>query len=261
MMRFWKLLPVILILTAAPVGLSAQNSQGTWNGGQFFATRQQLQDMLSKYEEGSNTSAYSDAVRSIAGDEADLIRTRLEQGDFEVGDVITLQVAGQPSLSSDFTVSPGYILVLPEIEEPVQLRGVLRSELLSRITDHLSKYLKDPRVYVQSKVVLSVTGTGISNSGYFTVPAESRLTDVLVTAGQPNQTAKMDKIKIKRGDETIWDGDELRQAIVQGRTIDQLNLRAGDEIEVPGQSNRNWSDLLRSLYYLVPLSVALSRIL
>ncbi len=261
MMWCRKLIPAILVLAVAPVGLSAQSSQDAWNAGQFFATRTQLQDMLAKYEEGSNTSAYSDAVRSIAGDEADLIRTRLERGDFEVGDIITLQVAGQPSLSTDFKVSPGLILVLPEIDEPVQLRGVLRSELQDRVAEHLSKYLRDPRVYVQSKVVINVSGDGISNAGYYTVPAESRLTDVLVQAGQPNQTAKMDKIKIKRGKETIWEGDELRQAIVQGRTLDQLNLRAGDEIDVPGQGTRHWGDLLRSLYYLVPLSVALSRIL
>jgi len=259
MMRLRRSLPVVLALAASPAGVLAQG-QDTWNAGQFYATRAQLQDMLSKYEAGSNTSAYSDAIRSIAGDEADLIRTRLENGDFEVGDVITMTVAGQQNLTNDFTVAPGYILVLPEIDEPVQLRGVLRSELRDVITEHLKKYLHDPRVYVQSKVVISVTGDGIGNSGFYTVPAESRLTDVLVTAGQPNQGAKMDKMKIKRGDETIWNGDELRLAIVQGRTLDQLNLRAGDEIEVPGQGTRSWGDIIRSMYYLVPLSLAISRI-
>jgi len=259
MMQLHRLLPALVALAAAPAAVLAQGSDA-WNAGQFYATRAQLQDMLSKYEAGSKTSAYSDAVRNIAGDEADLIRTRLEKGDFEVGDVITLTVAGQPTLTADFTVSPGYILVLPEIDEPVQLRGVLRSELRDVITAHLSKYIRDPRVYVQTKVVISVTGDGIGNAGFYTVSAESRLTDVLVTAGQPNQTAKMDKVKIKRGNETIWDGDELRQAIVQGRTLDQLNLRAGDEIEVPGKGSRSWGDIIRSMYYLVPLSLAISRI-
>jgi protein involved in polysaccharide export with SLBB domain len=258
MMQLHRLLPALVALAAAPAAVLAQGSDA-WNAGQFYATRAQLQDMLSKYEAGSNASAYSDAVRNIAGDEADLIRTRLEKGDFEVGDVITLTVAGQPTLTSDFTVSPGYILVLPEIDEPVQLKGVLRSELRDVITAHLSKYIRDPRVYVQSKVNISVWGD-VGNPGYLTVSAESRLTDVLVTAGQPNQTAKMDKIKIKRGDDTIWDGDELEQAIIQGRTLDQLNLRAGDSIEVPGKSSRSWGDVIRSMYYLVPLSLAISRI-
>jgi protein involved in polysaccharide export with SLBB domain len=259
MMRLQRILPVVLVLAMVPVTATAQG-QDTWNAGQFYATRAQLQDMLSKYESGSNASAYSDAVRSIAGDEADLIRTRLEKGDFEVGDVITLQVAGQVSLTQDFTVAPGYILVLPEIEEPVQLRGVLRSELRDVITEHLANYLRDPRVYVQTKVSIQVWGD-VGSPGYKMVSADSRLTDVLaVDAGQPNATAKMDKLKIKRGDETIWEGDELELAIVQGRTLDQLNLRAGDSIEVPGQTTRSWGAIIRSMYYLVPLSLAISRI-
>lgn len=252
-----KLLPVMLAIALAPAASAAQ-SRDDWAIGQLYATRAQLEEMLAKYEAGSNSTAYSDAVRMPSGDEADLIRLRLERGDFEAGDIITLTVAGQTALTGDFTVSPGALLILPDVGE-VSLRGVLRSELRERLTEHLSGYLVEPRVFVQTKVSVQIWGD-VGSPGFYTVAAESRLTEVLAGAGQPNATAKLDKMKIKRMDETIWDGDELELAIIQGRTLDQLNLRAGDTIEVPGQGTRNWGDIIRSMYYLVPLSLAISRI-
>ena len=253
-----RFIPALIALAMLPAAVVAQSTDD-WRAGQLYATRAQLRDMLARYEAGSNASAYSDAVRSVAGDEAELIRLRLENGDFEVGDVITLTVVGQPTLTADFNVAPGYLLILPEVGQ-VELRGVLRSELRDHITHHLSQYLHDPKVVVQTKVNIQIWGD-VRSPGYYMVSVESRLTDVLATtAGQPNQTAKLDKLKVKRGGETIWDGDELELAIIQGRTLDQLNLRAGDMIEVPGKTTRNWTSIFQAFYYIVPLTYALARI-
>src|SRR3990172_1406722 len=107
-----RFVPALIALAMLPAVVAAP-SPDDWRAGQLYATRTQLRDMLARYEAGSNASAYSDAVRSVAGDEAELIRLRLENGDFEVGDVISLTVTGQPTLSTDFTVAPGYLLILP----------------------------------------------------------------------------------------------------------------------------------------------------
>lgn len=256
-MKRFEMLVLALLVVGAP-GLAMAQSPDDWTAGQLYATRAQLMDMLAKYQTGSNTSAYSDAVRVIAGDEAELIRLRLENGDLEVGDVVTLTVAGQPLLTADFPVAPGYLLILPEVGE-VKLRGVLRAELKDHLTRHLQQYLNDPRVFVQTKVNVRVDGD-VGSPGFYTVAAESRLTDVLVLAGQPNATARLDRIKVKRGSETIWDGAELERAIIQGRTLDQLNLRAGDTIEVPGKGSRNWTQIFQAFYYIMPLGYAISRI-
>jgi hypothetical protein len=42
--------------------------------------------------------------------------------------------------------------------------------------------------------------------------------------------------------------------------MDQLSLRAGDVIDVPAVTNRNIGQMIRSLYYLVPLSFAIMRL-
>lgn len=228
------------------------------DSGLLFATRAQLEAILERYQTAGDASGYSDAVRQVANDEADLIRYRLTEGDFEVGDQITLTVPGQTALSAVFTVQPGKLLILPEIPE-MPLRGLLRSELTAALTRHLEQYFVSPQVFVTTSIRLQVEGE-VGNPGFHVVSADQRFPDMLAGVGQPTRTARTESIKIRRQGETIWDGEELQQAIVEGRTLDQLSLRAGDIIEVPARSNQNFLQTLRGFYFIVPLGFALSRI-
>jgi protein involved in polysaccharide export with SLBB domain len=251
---------LVLVLAAAallPARLLAQTQN--WEAGQLYASRAELEAMLARFEGASTSSIYSEAVRMPAGDEADLIRDRLRDGDFEIGDVITLTVAGQSGLTGNFTVQTGRLLLLPDLEEAMPLAGLLRSELHDSLSAFVAKYYRDPQVFVQTSMRLQAVGE-IGNIGYQVVPAEARLPDVIATLGQPTRGADLDKMKIRRGDETIWEGEALQTAIVQGRTMDQLSLRAGDVIEIPAVTNRNIGQMIRSLYYLVPLSFAIMRL-
>ena len=62
------------------------------------------------------------------------IERRLSSGDFSVGDQISLQVIGETSLTSTFTVDPGPSLMLPDMPL-ISLAGVLRSELDDHLTE------------------------------------------------------------------------------------------------------------------------------
>ncbi|MGH7502167.1 MAG: polysaccharide biosynthesis/export family protein [Longimicrobiales bacterium] len=256
-MRCSIVLPAFVLMATHATAVVAQDTNDL-DSGLLFATRAQLEAILGRYEEAGDASGYSDAVRTIANDEADLIRYRLTEGDFEVGDQITLTVSGNAALTNQFTVAPGKLLILPEIPE-MPLRGLLRSELSPALAAHLSKYYVNPQVFVTTSIRLQVEGE-VGNPGFHVVSADQRFPDMLASVGQPTRTARTDEIKITRGNETIWDGDELQQAIVEGRTLDQLNLRAGDIIEVPAQSTTNFLQTLRAFYFIVPLGFALSRI-
>lgn len=250
---------LLAALLAGPAATRAEAQEANAaDTGLLFATRAQLEAILARYQTAGDASGYSDAIREVANDEADLIRYRLTEGDFEVGDQITLTVPGQTALSAAFVVQPGKLLILPEIPE-MHLRGLLRSELQSAIAAHLGKYYVNPQVFVTTSIRLQVEGE-VGSPGFHVVAADQRFPDMLAAVGQPTRTAKTNEIKIKRQDETIWDGDELQQAIIEGRTLDQLSLRAGDIIEVPAQSQQNFLQVLRSFYFIVPLGFALSRI-
>jgi hypothetical protein len=85
----------------------------------------------------------------------------------------------------------------------------------------------------------SIAGVGaVGKPGFYMVPSDMLLTDVLMMAGGPASTASLDKVKIKRAKEVIWDGDRLREAMIEGRTLDQLSVRAGDAIDVPAAQGK-----------------------
>jgi len=254
----------ILLFLAAPATGRAQDGRvlppaNTQLDAGIYATRGYLTALLKRYEDESNSTGYSEYTRQIARDEADIIRTRLRDGDFEVGDVIKLTVSGQQTLTKDFTVATGRILIFAELGQTMPLSGLLRSELADSLRAFLGRYVRDPQVFVQMSIRLQIFGQ-VGTPGFHDVPTDLRLTDVLNTAGQVGGTADLKKMKIKRHDETIWDGDALQDAIVRGMTVDQLSLRAGDMIDVPAVKTRNFGQVIRDLYFLVPLSLAIFRI-
>jgi protein involved in polysaccharide export with SLBB domain len=252
----WVGLGIALVLPAAASG----QTRNDWETSRLHATRAQLEEKLRLYEQGANTEGYSEHVRRPARQEAELIRQRLAEGDFQVGDQINMTVTGMAQLSGTFTVSEGLVLLLPDIGS-LSVAGLLRSELQQGLRDQLSKYIRDPEVFAKSNIRLSVWGA-VGAPGYIVVSSDALLVDVLTQAGQPTPVAEQDKIEIKRNGDVIWEDEPLEEAIVQGRTIDQMNLRAGDRIEVPGttRSSSLLGDALRNLRYILPLAFLIQRI-
>ncbi len=218
-----------LLLAASP----AAAQQGGWDPTGVQHTRDELTEMLRRFEATAASSAYSGSIRDQARDEAELIRSRLEEGDLQVGDRIELTVEGQPDLSNTFTVVAGRLLVLPALGE-VPLEGVLRSELQPYLTEYVARYIREPVVHARSLIRLEVRGA-VAQQGFYAVPSDVPLTDALMMAGGPTALADVEKIRIERGTEVIWTDENLRAAIQQGRTLDQLSMRAGDGIIVPAQ--------------------------
>jgi hypothetical protein len=65
------------------------------------------------------------------------------------------------------------------------------------------------------------------------MPAETVLGQAIMVAGGPAGNANLEQVRIHRGLEQIMDGPTTQLALQQGLTLDQLNLQAGDQIEVP----------------------------
>jgi protein involved in polysaccharide export with SLBB domain len=247
-----------MVTLAAAGGTHAQEAPRLEPG--LFATREQLERQLQEYEAATNSREYSGTFRAMANQDAELIRYRLKEGDFQVGDQISIQVTGHQAQSNTFTVSHGRILTIPEVGE-VPLTGLLRSELRDHLTKHIGRYIRNPEVFVRSMIVLRVTGA-VGAPGYITIEADSRITDVITKAGNLGPKPRIEKMKIMREGDEIWSGEPLQAAIGQGRTLDQLNLRQGDQIDIPdaGASSLGM-EVLKALPYLIPLAYALSQIL
>ena len=221
---------VIALVAVLPQRLTAQTTANT-NVTQAYRTRLDLGAEFDRLMLFATSPAYSEMLRERTRQEAELIQARLTLGDFQVGDRILLSVDNQPALSDTFLVDQGPVLTLATIGD-VPLRGVLRSELRTHLTQYLGRFLRDPIVRARGLVRISITGA-VGRPGFYTVPGEMILTDAIMAAGGPAGNAKIDEIRVERGDSRVWEGDRLQQAMIEGRTLDQLNVRAGDRIVVP----------------------------
>ncbi len=186
--------------------------------------------------------------------EAILLRERLQEGDFRVGDRIALSVQGEPTLTDSFTVTPARSIELPGIPE-ISVRGILRSELDDQLTQQLSRYLKNPEVKAVSLVRLAVLGA-VGRPGFYALPAQTLLSDAIMSAGGPTSQTDLAKTSIQRGGKEIWSKDLLSKAIAEGTTLDQLNLHGGDEIVV-GEKKQPFFNTLRTVTVLLGLPLTI----
>lgn len=156
------------------------------------------------------------------------------------GDVLSLQVWNEPTLSSEqFSVRPDGFVSIPVIGE-LQAGQKTVVELQQLITEGLSRYLKDAPTVVIS--VLSSNGNlvyvlgKVGRPGAFPINGPMDVTQALAFAGGLNSFAAENKIKILRRNKEgvqrairfkygkIKDGDNLENNIV---------LKSGDVILVP----------------------------
>jgi len=151
---------------------------------------------------------------------------------FQVGDRILLHVEGDSALTDTFTVVVGPALRLPNVGD-IALAGVPRADLEPYLTRELGHYINDPVVQARALIRVSVAGE-VTRPGYYAVPIDLVLTDALMLAGGATQRARVDRLSIRRGNSAVWSGNRLQTAIARGATLEQLDLRGGDRIQVPG---------------------------
>ena len=154
---------------------------------------------------------------------------------FQVGDRILLHVEGDSALSDTFTVLTGPALRLPGVGE-ISLAGVPRADLEAHLTRELGRFIKDPVVQARALIRVSVIGE-VTRPGYYAVPIDLVLADALMVAGGATKDARIDQMRVVRGESSLWSGNQLQTEIARGATLDQLGIRAGDRIQVPGRRN------------------------
>jgi protein involved in polysaccharide export with SLBB domain len=196
-------------------------------------------DLRPQFESRTDLEAQAKAAEAQhRTSEAWLLKTRLEQGDFQEGDRIVIVFPNVGPNSDTVVVREGKIVQLPRVSD-FQLQGVLRSELNTRLTEHMAKYLRDPTVRATPLLRLSVFGE-VGKPGFLYGRADVLLTDVIMQAGGPTSVADLNKVVIKRGSDVIWPEQSVRTALADGLSLDRLHLRAGDEIVVGRRREIAW---------------------
>lgn len=247
MRKILLLLSLAVLSTGVTITVPPAFSQASaqTDGRRLRISRDSLQTLLATYERSAGSGQLSPELRARARYEAELIRQRLKQGDFQVGDRVWLRVEEQPLLTDTFRVNAGLGIDLPALGE-VPVNGLLRAELEPHLREYIGRFVRDPVVQAQPLIRLSVLGD-VGSPGFYVLPADVLVTDALMVAGGPARSAKLTDIKIERGGETIWGGDALQTAITEGRTLDQLSLQAGDRIVVPEDKGPPFTRILAGI--------------
>jgi protein involved in polysaccharide export with SLBB domain len=192
------------------------------------ASRSELESQLATAQREEQTG--SDKDRDQARMLVTTLNERLTNGDFQVGDRVLIYVQGQQTLSDTFTVREGQIIQLNTLTD-VDLHGVLRSELQGHVYTAVSKFLRDPVVRTGSLVRVAVLG-GVAHPGFYALPADMLLSDAVMHAGGLGNSAEIQHTIVTRAGVPVIGSKQITEAIKDGSTLDQLSLRAGDQIEV-----------------------------
>jgi protein involved in polysaccharide export with SLBB domain len=220
----------LLLPLSFGIQVSARAQVESSDGRRAVATRDELQAALAEADRIATSDGFSGSFREQKQREAGLIRERLQDGDFQVGDQIQVTVFGEATTSGLQTVGPGRVLSLPGLPD-IPLRGVLRSEIEPYLHEQVAKYIRDAQVKARGMVRVSITG-GVTKPGFYQLDADMMLSDALMSAGGILAGAEFKRSIVRRGEDKILEKDAFTKALADGRSLDQLNLRAGDVIDV-----------------------------
>jgi len=220
--------------TAASVGAQGSGSLSTRRG---FASRADLEVAATTAERLAHSSTDKDE-RTRKMREATVIRDRLRDGDFQPGHRVFISVVSDTSFSDTLTVRSDRKLLLGTLPE-ISLAGVLDSELQPFLTKEISRYIKNPTVRATGLLRLSITGS-VGRPGFYSLPLDAAVTDAVMLAGGPTQTADLHKVTVRRGDATALEPDVMDEAMRQGLTLSDVGMRPGDELDVGDKSSGKW---------------------
>ncbi|HTD71010.1 MAG TPA: SLBB domain-containing protein [Gemmatimonadales bacterium] len=256
--------PALLVVLLPVIG-RAQGS-GDDTARRLLATRTELEARLNVLRDMARTSRPDWLLA-----ESTVVRMRLDQGDFRVGDRVLLTVedpapvrgaadrAGVKSeeqqLSDTFTVGAGQELLLPVVGT-VSLKGALRSELQPIVAREIAGFIRDPVVHARALLSVGVTGE-VARPGYYAVPGDAVVAMLLTAAGGPTKDAQMNKLKLDRAGKTLWEGNEFRRAIAEGRTLEDLRVQAGDQLIVPTNKHSDLFSPIRFVAVLLSIPVTI----
>ncbi len=228
------------IVICQPVGAQAVSPRAST----AHSSRSVLDAALLEAERLAATRDSSSEARARSSREAARIRERLRLGDFQPGDRIVLSVENDATLADTFVVRAGRRLVLPNVGD-VLLDGVLRSELQGHLTREIGRYIRNPVVAAHSLVRIAVLGE-VLRPGYFAVAPDLLVSDVIMVAGGPSGIANLQHVSIRRDNAELLPKEDVQHAVALGYTLDQLGVRAGDELVIGRRSDRSFRSVLQT---------------
>lgn len=173
--------------------------------------------------------------------------------EFRAGDRIALTVESSAvSFADTAVVREGPVIRLQNNLGEISLAGVRRSDVERYLTQEIGKLVKDPVVHATPLVRIAVLGE-VAKPGFYSIPSDVLLSDVVMLAGGPTTTSDLNKTVIRRGSRDLISEKATQSALSSGKTLDDLRLAAGDEVVIGKKSQPKGDTILRVVGIAVPL--------
>ena len=242
------------------LGLSdAAASQSAGNPITMSSSRFEITSRLQQIDQQLALAGTKGKQRDRLSDEATMLRNRLQEGDFRVGERFMLTLIKDTVRTDSVTVRDSLLIGISNLPD-MSLRGVLRSELTPRLTAFVAEFLLNTGVRTQILTRVSVMGE-VGRPGFYYLAPDRPISEALTTAGGPTTKANIKRLEVFRGGKTILSAKKSEQAVKEGKTLEQLNIQSGDEIRIPSTRTFNWSLIVQLLLLASSLFFALINLL
>lgn len=165
-------------------------------------------------------------------------RERLHNGDFQPGDRILLTLRMDSTITDTLTVQADRSVIVQKLP-PISLVGIGRAELQPYLSAQVQHFIRGEVIAAKPFLRLGILGQ-VVHPGFYRVPVGIGLGDALMMAGGPSPQADLTHITVRRGTTTILDARRMREAMVSGAPLDEIDVDAGDEILVGEKRSMNW---------------------
>jgi polysaccharide biosynthesis/export protein len=179
----------------------------------------------------------------LAAQESPVVTAASSSYTLRPGDVVRINVWGQPDFSGQFQVNETGMILYPLVGE-IQIEGSTVGELRETIRNDLQGIFNQPFVSVTPLFRIAVLGE-VRAPGLLSVDPTLSVLDIVALAGGTNPDANINKIRLLRQGEEMQLG--LRSSRVSGQTLQEIGIRSGDQIYVPrkGITTTEWMLLIQ----------------
>jgi hypothetical protein len=89
------------------------------------------------------------------------------------------------------------------------------------------------------------------------VRRDLQMSELVMRAGGPDASARMDKARVVRDGRAVLDEKAFTRVAREGRTVEEVGLRPGDELRVPARTQRNWTQVATYAFFGISALTAL----
>jgi protein involved in polysaccharide export with SLBB domain len=164
--------------------------------------------------------------------------------EFRVGDRVALAVDGPLAFADTFVVRDGVFIKLPNSIGDISLQGVRRSDVQKYLTQQIGRFVKNPVVHAVPLISVGVLGA-LLRPGYYSVPTDMVLSDLLTRAGGLASNADISKTVLQRQGKTFLSEKQTGTALSTGKTLDDLQIASGDQLVVAEKSGQRLQTYLQ----------------